>query len=330
MSMLLAGIYVLTLIGTLVDWQALSSNMVPVYHGNISATVEGVLAAAIELGGPELQIANAANKAGFDTFNHEALFDLIWAAKQAAMTPRANRPGPASIPQGPLYPDRYRPKGSANYLKRGKPRTKKPPPNHNVELKFHPIKPLMRKRPHQNEKEEILIDLTISSDDLSPAELPSLPDNAVKRRKTSGAGGGIEEPGSGSARFSSNQVSKGFPNKAQAAIKPVSKRTASQQTTLFAPQTTRPTPLTAEAEIAKQLLLVKTKLDDARKSMNTCQSTMKALFDTHYNAFDNDQMMMGLQKLSNFMNKVFDGSRDGAAEVDSAIVLLGKRKDGRA
>jgi hypothetical protein len=49
MSMLLAGIYVPTLIGTLVDWQALSSNMVPAYHGNISATVEGVLAAGTSI-----------------------------------------------------------------------------------------------------------------------------------------------------------------------------------------------------------------------------------------------------------------------------------------
>ncbi len=247
------------------------------------------------------------------------------------MTARTNRTGPVSIPQGPLYPDRYRPKGSANNSKkRRKPRTKKPPPNHNIELKYHPIEPLMRKRPHQNGKEDILIDLTISSDDFSPADLSSLPNSIVKRQKTSGAGGGTKEPGPGSVRLSTRQNRKGFPNTAQAAITSGSKRSASQQTALSARQTTRPAPLTTETEITKQLLLVKTKLDDARKSMNTCQSTMKALFDAHYDKFDDDQMMMSLQKLSNFMNKVFDGSRDGAAEIDSAVVLLGEGKDGRA
>ncbi len=49
MSMLLARIYVLTLIGTLVDWQALSSNMVPAYPGNALVTVEGGLAAGTSI-----------------------------------------------------------------------------------------------------------------------------------------------------------------------------------------------------------------------------------------------------------------------------------------
>ena len=87
-------------------------------------------------------------------------------------------------------------------------------------------------------------------------------------------------------------------------------------------------PASIEEDLTKKLLLVKTKLDDARQSMNTCQATMKALFDTHYRKLDNDEMMMTLQKLSNHMNKAYDGSKDGMGEIDRAVALLNENKDG--
>jgi hypothetical protein len=39
-------------------------------------------------------------------------------------------------------------------------------------------------------------------------------------------------------------------------------------------------------------------------------------------------MMMVLQKLSSHMNKVYDGGKDSAGEIERAIALLGGRREG--
>ena len=64
----------------------------------------------IDLVGLDLEIADAALQAGFNTRHHEALFNLIWAVKRTAI--RILRPGNQSFkPHHPIYPDRYRPSG---------------------------------------------------------------------------------------------------------------------------------------------------------------------------------------------------------------------------
>ncbi|KAK4943547.1 hypothetical protein LTR10_016841 [Elasticomyces elasticus] len=280
-------------------------------------------AAAIELDGFALQVADAANKAGFNTFNHEALYNLIWAVKRVALHSGVNRFGHHPPPRHPIYPDRYRPSGvrdNTKKKKKNKALAIKPPPNHTVELKFHPVEPLMRKRPHDTIAEENLIDLTTSSEDGNTTDIKSSPTGAAKRQKTS-----------------DDTTVKAFPNAAQDTVNTLARRVNSvKQPQKAAVKTVRPPPAnivrpppaTVEDEIAKQLLLVKTKLDDARKSMNTCQATMKSLFDVYYEKFDDDQLMVSLQKLSNLMNKVFDGSKDGAVEVERVIESFGEKKSG--
>ena len=94
---------------------------------------------AIELVGFELQIADIAHSSGFNTTNHEALFDLIWTVKRMALKatpgPR-NRPPP---PPHPIYPDRYRPSGVGDNTNKKRKR------NDDVELKFNPVPSLMQK-----------------------------------------------------------------------------------------------------------------------------------------------------------------------------------------
>ncbi|KIX03427.1 uncharacterized protein Z518_06979 [Rhinocladiella mackenziei CBS 650.93] len=62
----------------------------------------------------ELQIADAATKSGFNTWNHETLCDLIWAVEriglQAGVTPFSRM----SIPRDPIYPDTCSPGGTGN------------------------------------------------------------------------------------------------------------------------------------------------------------------------------------------------------------------------
>ena len=94
---------------------------------------------ALELVGFELQVANIAYNAGFNTTNHERLFDLIWAIKRMALQ-NVPRPRPPPPPPHPIYPDRYRPSGVGDNTNRKRKR-----PNEDVVLRFNPVPPLMQK-----------------------------------------------------------------------------------------------------------------------------------------------------------------------------------------
>lgn len=60
----------------------------------------------------DLEIANACAQAGFNTWNHIALLDLIWAVKRVVRRPTAGQgSGLQRPPKDPIYPDRYRPSG---------------------------------------------------------------------------------------------------------------------------------------------------------------------------------------------------------------------------
>ena len=66
---------------------------------------------ALELYGLNLQVADAASRAGFDTRNHVALMDLIWAVRRIAYcggTQYGSKQRPPPPPH-PIYPDKYRP-----------------------------------------------------------------------------------------------------------------------------------------------------------------------------------------------------------------------------
>lgn len=75
---------------------------------------------AISLTGLNLEIANAASSAGFDTWKHKALYDLIWAVKRVALR---HSHGPVNLPppRNPYYPDRYRPSGLGDNTNKKRP-----------------------------------------------------------------------------------------------------------------------------------------------------------------------------------------------------------------
>ncbi|OCT47232.1 hypothetical protein CLCR_02262 [Cladophialophora carrionii] len=307
--------------------------------------VTGLYQGTVELDGLELQVADAAAKAGFNTYNHEALFDLIWAVKRLALRAGASRlrsvPPP---PKDPIYPDRYRPSGIGdNTKKKRRPLTIHPPPNRAVELKFHPIKPLMRKRPLEDAdrgRADKVIDLTAGSDIEDLIDLTNPSGNTSKRQKVAANKHTKPRPSTGLGTFkglnaSSTPIPPAWDAQSKSQRKRGGRRAKAAQAIPRVPLTAANAvpmvpkkPLTAEEEIAKQLLLAKTRLEEATTNMNNCQATMKALFDRHYAIFDNDETMMALQKLSNHMNKVYDGGKDGAGEIDKAMALLNIRKDG--
>lgn len=200
----------------------------------------------------------------------------------------------------------------------------------------------MRKRTLDNkkdEKQENSIDLTADSGNDDLIDLTSSPGSLTKRRKVvDGCVKSQAEGGHGASLIPKKEVSPEPQRKRGGKRSKAAIAAARFDRNLTVPSKTSLTaanaisiipkkPLTTEEDITRQLLLVKTKLDDARKSMNSCQQTMKVLFDTHYKNFDNEEMMAALQKLSNHMNSVYDGGRDGVGEIDKAITLLRESKN---
>jgi hypothetical protein len=61
------------------------------------------------LHGLNLEIADAANRSGFNTRNQVALMDLIWAVRRIAFRHAVESPKIKRPPKHPVYPDRYRP-----------------------------------------------------------------------------------------------------------------------------------------------------------------------------------------------------------------------------
>ncbi|OAP56440.1 hypothetical protein AYL99_09619 [Fonsecaea erecta] len=299
--------------------------------------VTGLYQGTVELYGFELQVADAASRAGFDTFNHEALFDLIWTVKRLALQAGAFNFG-GRKPRDPLYPDRYRPSGIGDNTKRRiRAWTIQPPANHTMELKFHPIKPLMRKRPLHQIKEESQIDLSLTSDNACDARDPhgvtSKRQKVVHGSKTlsvSGAHAGYSNALPDRNVPFTSIGTPSMPPSPSARPRANANQRGALATAMVAAAATSPLvptlPLAPGDEISMQLLAVKTKLGDAGKDMNTCQAAMKALFDKYYHKFDDDKMMEALQKLSGFMNNIYDSGKEGSEEVEKIIASLVDKK----
>jgi hypothetical protein len=300
------------------------------------------------LTGFELEIANVANRAGFDTRKHEQLFDLIWAVKRLAL--RVNKPRP---PKDPMYPDRWRPEESKDQpQQRRKTRVVETVRDHSVELQFYPIKPLMRKRPLDNlrtDPDDKTTRMSGRRDVAAPVKIPSSPTNVYKRQKMEELSRptlppkahlhpSISAPG-GNAKIKTSAPKPKSKNRGNnhKVRRQLEHRSAAPVVSTFSrhesgllrtlPATTASsaalyTVTRARDDITRQLIGVKAKLEEAGGHMNNCQATMKALFDTHYRIFDGDDMMNALRNLSDHMNRVYEGSKSGAVEVDRVLALM--------
>lgn len=229
----------------------------------------------------ELHIANAAYDAGFNTCNHEALFNLIWAVKRTAIQTLRLSHQPFK-PRHPTYPDRYRPSGIGDNTARKRKSKKKKRQNPNLRSNPRPVHPLIREAdPPVLESGKRNLDLVLDAENVTE-------DGPSKRQKT-----------------------RSSPN-------------TGRELLVTSPMLTFPVNHTpkSDLDVVKTLSLVKTKLQDARRNMNSCQDAMKKMFDQHAARFDGDEIMTRLQNLSTCMNSIFDGGRDGAVEIDFAFNWL--------
>jgi hypothetical protein len=78
------------------------------------------------LHGLNLEIADAANKSGFNTRNQVALMDLIWSVRRVAFRHAVKWPTIERPPKHPVYPDRYRPGDRSDNTKRRRKRGREP------------------------------------------------------------------------------------------------------------------------------------------------------------------------------------------------------------
>jgi hypothetical protein len=78
------------------------------------------------LHGLNLEIADAANKSGFNTRNQVALMDLIWAVRRIAFRHAVERPIIQRPPKNPIYPDRYRPGNASDNTNKTRKRGRGP------------------------------------------------------------------------------------------------------------------------------------------------------------------------------------------------------------
>lgn len=84
------------------------------------------LESALVLHGLNLEIANAANRSGFNTRNQVALMDLIWSVRRIAFRHAVERPKIQRPPKHPIYPDRYRPSDPSDNTNRLRKRAREP------------------------------------------------------------------------------------------------------------------------------------------------------------------------------------------------------------
>jgi hypothetical protein len=139
---------------------------------------------ALEVRGTEADICNAAYRAGFDTNNHPALFDLIWAVKKQVIgkLPQRLPIRPPPKPYHPIYPDRYRPSGIGDNTAPSKKRKRLVS---NEVPKFHPVKPLGGKKKAGTKQNPINLDSDGEGDSIQE---PKAANSSAKRRKVSDNG----------------------------------------------------------------------------------------------------------------------------------------------
>ncbi|EXJ86808.1 hypothetical protein A1O3_03762 [Capronia epimyces CBS 606.96] len=317
--------------GTCLKWKSLGycEHGTACWYEHRITGVSALYQGTIELAGFELEVADAASTAGFNTFKHEALFNLIWAVKKMIFRVGGGQVNTVSMPQHPFYPDRYRPSGigdNTNTKRKRKAMAQKQILDSSVKPEMHTIPPLMRKRNLKSRMEDNLIDLS-SSDDEIMMNTGNTSISGPKRQKISVSDLGQLTASPTTVKVNSHHSGTTPATMAARATKARDSAGIKRSNAkVVRDLPTQPTPVisttTAAATIIKQLLLVKVKLEDSRRDMNTCQASMKALFDVHHERFDDDATMKALRNLSHSMNKVFDGGKEGAAEVDKVVAWL--------
>lgn len=155
---------------------------------------------AVTLTGFNLEVANAASKSGFNTWNHGALYDLIWAVKRVVFRHcRGNSKAP--VPKDPFYPDRYRPSGLGDNTNR-KRSAPMPDPLLVTAIKLEaPPKPVKRAFKYKNKKTKALARQGTRIDPIDLVSDEESRGGTAKKQKFSAASASLVKPEANQSRL---------------------------------------------------------------------------------------------------------------------------------
>jgi hypothetical protein len=242
---------------------------------------------AVELAGIEREIANAAYQGGFQTNNHEALFNLIWAVKRIALRRYSRsgelRPRP---PKHPVYPDRYRPSGLGDNTEKKRKRVRATSDtNRLIPVKPNTVTAIVNKS--GTREEPILLD----SDDEKPREAVQ---NQSKRPRLAVP---KQEPVQPPPATSSHAISLAENDKVQGG------------TIKNANQTD---------EVVSALRQVQNQLAAVRIMTTRCRIDMHRVYDKHGTRFSKETAN-SVEELADDLHKVLASAESGIGQVDKAI-----------
>lgn len=296
------------------------------------------------MSGLNLQIAHAAAEGGFNTWRHEALFNLIWSVRRVLLLKGSGRTNPNAAsappppPPHPIYPDRYRPSGVGDNTsrKRRLPDDGKPPP-------FHTVRPLTRidkkriikpkaarfmrgdfsMQPARPFTGSSYINSTSTGMQHNPISLDSdqesMQDGAAtcKRKKlNNGLSQSVKVKTENGASVHQNTAASSFTQQADFIA--------------FSDQLSTPPPpnhSSATIEILQSLRTVQKFFRYAQGDMDTCFRMLKVMFDKHAEKFVDPEIMTALENLSEYMGRVRDNAIHGIREVNDIVDLVQDQKE---
>lgn len=309
-------------------------------------------------------MAAAAAGAGFNTWNHDAVYNLIWEVKRVALR-HCHGPVNPPPPRNPYYPDRYRPSGLGDNTSKKRPAPpSEPPATSSLKLGF---KPTSRKRGLRAFRH------TKSKKKLNARAAPYQADEAVneagtrenpvnllldgeedgppgkKQKLNSDNPGDIKPQQSGAqthgdtSRFSGLNALTNTQRETRSG--PLTQQTGSvsvvdgdlieqDRMTGIAALSSRPSPSIPPSRgfapaqsvtpVTRQLKLVRHELEIAAESMISCRGIMKRLFDDHGDLLDLEETMPALTSLSKCLQAAEIEANKGVKHVDRVAKLISR------
>lgn len=289
------------------------------------------------MNGLDLEIANAAFSSGFDTFNHAALFDLIWSVKR--ISKRNPQPGRKRPPAHPIYPDRYRPSGIGDNSKR-----KRKLPGDNKLSPFHPVVPLSRRpsRKHKKSSRSYKVSAhfnTTNGTQINPICLDSEDETEsaeilAKKRKLNNDRPGQWKMTIDSVKWMENHVvnsttrpldgdaqprSSACINVQQISVVEREVTTENRQIERHLSDHGNAAVVTDLNIVQKKLQQIQTFMVNHQKTLEDCRLAMQAHFNLNVSRYDSDHAMMMLTALAKNINDAASKTGEGSAELKNIV-----------
>jgi hypothetical protein len=277
------------------------------------------------LHGLSLEIADAANRSGFNTRNQVALMDLIWAVRRIGFRHAVEKPNLRRPPKHPVYPDHYRPGDpSDNTMRRRKRGRKSKAQSTGIGSSHNPI--------------------DLEGDDFNSNEGGNAANSSAKRLKVAAGQVGRHEAGIPTRPKLLNPVhSSRFPNlsnRRQERGRPATKATTiympparlqdfpPPRPTSVGPVFNNPRPLVAEPrdQTVIELRRVENTLKDNIEAIDECSRVMREMYERD-DRLGVDMVYAELGRLKGSFDKCLGEAEEGTKTIRTIVGLIEDNKD---